>query len=339
MRQLIMSRVKRKLRTLMSPSATVTPLTSAAHENEVYRGYDATDVARTGRFSDLSLPTKQGYVTDFFGIRTSVAVLPYVAHLSGHRVEALPFPDDSVHADGIEYAALTMAVERSKGQRFTAMELGAGWGPWLAASGTLAKRRGATDVQLVGVEADPGRYQFMLEHLQENDLRPHSADPMTTADGVMCDLRLGAAWWENTTLFFPVVDSANDHGGAVSPTRTPEDYRGLKLDQREVRAWSVPELLEQYNPIDFLHVDIQGSEGELIEKCVEPLTKRVRHMFVGTHSRKIEGDLIDLLSRHGWQLLNEKPCRFDPSLDRPTLPGKTTRDGAQFWINVEFAGA
>ena len=333
MLQTILRRIKNSLRMLIRPIAPVSPLSTEAHENEVYRGYDADDVTRTGHLADLSVPTKDGYVTDFLGTRTSIAVLPYVAHLSGQRVDGLPFPDDSVHADGIEYAALAVAIERSKGSRFTAMELGAGWGPWLAASAILAQRLGATDIRLVGVEADPGRYQFMLDHLHENGLRPSSADAVTTVDGVMCDLRLGAAWWEDSTLFFPVVDSANDHGGAVSDARTQEDYRGLRLEQREVRAYCVPQLVEQYGPIDFLHVDIQGSEGELIERCVGALTERVRHMFVGTHSRKIEGDLIALLSEHGWQLTNEKPCRFDPLLDRPTLAGKTTRDGAQFWIN------
>ena len=332
MLQPTIQKVKRRLhRIVVEHLPTRAP--DSAHENEVYRGYNQRDIERTATYANAEGSTKAGFVTDFLGIRTSVAVLPYVAHLSGQRVSGLPFPDDSMHADGIEYAALSFAVDGAASGCFTAMELGAGWGPWLAASGVLAKRRGIAEVRLVGVEADSGRYEFMFEHLHENGLRPLSRESLTTVDGVTCDLRLGAAWWENSTLYFPVVDSANDHGGAVSQTRSSQDYRGLQLDHREVQAFSVPELLDHYLAVDFLHVDIQGSEGDLITRCLDSLNRCVKHMFIGTHNRKIEGDLIDLLMRNGWDLLNEKPCRFDPLIDRPTLTGKTTRDGAQFWVN------
>jgi hypothetical protein len=59
----------------------------------------------------------------------------------------------------------------------------------------------------------------------------------------------------------------------------------------------------------------------------------VRHLFVGTHSRTIEGDLIELLWSRRWRLLREQPCVFDLNRDGPVLNALTIRDGGQFWAN------
>lgn len=59
----------------------------------------------------------------------------------------------------------------------------------------------------------------------------------------------------------------------------------------------------------------------------------MRFLFVGTHSRKIEGDLIATLFKRGWKLEREKPCRFDGQGHTPILTGLTTDDGGQVWRN------
>jgi hypothetical protein len=51
------------------------------------------------------------------------------------------------------------------------------------------------------------------------------------------------------------------------------------------------------------------------------------------HSRKIDGDLIDLFFRHGWSLENEKPTRFDYNRHASSLEAMTVMGGTQVWRN------
>jgi hypothetical protein len=43
-----------------------------------------------------------------------------------------------------------------------------------------------------------------------------------------------------------------------------------------------------------------------------------------------------LLNAHGWVLMREKPCRFDPGENVEDWCGATTVDGSQYWINGKF---
>lgn len=308
-----------------------------ARENEFYGGYSSADLERIERVLACPAAPTPGFITDFIGVRTSPEYLPYAAHLAGNVVANLPVPDDSLHAETIEYAALARVVESMRDDRFRMFELGAGWGPWLSAAGVLARRRGVREIHLVGVEADPGRFVFLQRHLAENGLRPAGDAPSSVVADVRCDLFNGAAWWQPTVMYFPQVDSANDHGGAATTHSAGADYRGLALEHRPVQAYALADLVRRFGPVDFVHVDIQGGEYELLSRSMEVLRGSVRFLFVGTHSRKIEGDLIALLLANNFRLLNEKPCRFDPETPRPTLEGMTTRDGSQFWSNEMLA--
>ncbi len=86
-------------------------------------------------------------------------------------------------------------------------------------------------------------------------------------------------------------------------------------------------------PMDLLHIDIQGLEHDVLAGSIELLNQRVRAIFVGTHSRKIEGLLIDLFHANGWRLERERPAKFVYEPTRPDVVGWTTRDGGQYWIN------
>ena len=46
------------------------------------------------------------------------------------------------------------------------MELGAGWGPWPVVGAVAGSLRGIEAVRLLGVEADPGRVELMVQHLR-----------------------------------------------------------------------------------------------------------------------------------------------------------------------------
>lgn len=302
---------------------------------DAYGGYTDDDVARIASLARSTEPTP-GFVTDFVGVRTRPGFLPPAATYEGTTIGEVPVPGDRLHAETIEYAALARVLHDRRPGAFVVYELGAGWGPWMALAGVLARRLGQAGISLVGVEADPNHLEFCKQHLVDNGLRPAGDDLQTELGGVRCELLAGAVWFENTELAFPDGDPMDYALAARSPGDDVE-YRGFETPHRMVPAFGLGGLLAKEPVVDFVHLDIQGAELDVIERSLDALGSTVRYLFVGTHSRQIEGNLFALLGRNGWELLNEKPCRFvlDPAV--PTLEGMTTRDGAQFWRNRRLA--
>jgi hypothetical protein len=82
--------------------------------------------------------------------------------------------------------------------------------------------------------------------------------------------------------------------------------------------------------LDLLHIDIQGSEYDLLRDIFELISRKVRFVFVGTHSRQIEGKLFDLfLASPSWSLEMERGCIFNLVDGRP----QEYCDGVQLWRN------
>ncbi|MDJ0767976.1 MAG: hypothetical protein QNJ12_04250 [Ilumatobacter sp.] len=315
------------------PSVAAPEPAEGLHECELYRGYDDADVARLELLrSPAPVAGKPGFATDFIGARTRIDMLPGADRFDGRTVYELPVPGDRLHAETAEYAALALAFSLAGPDRFQVFELGAGWAPWMTGAGLVAKRRGIGHVRLLGVEAGDQRFGFALDHLAENGLRPAGDEPVTELDGVRCELLHGAISWEDGELFFPTGD-ALDYGMAAQPTDAPHDYRGVAFEQRAVQAFALPRLLAEHGLVDLLHIDIQGTEAELIERSLGPIDEHVRVMCVGTHSRAIEGELLGTLHRAGWRLHGEKPCRFVHDADGATLEAMTSHDGVQTWVN------
>ncbi len=113
-----------------------------------------------------------------------------------------------------------------------------------------------------------------------------------------------------------------------------QDYRGRPLAFKEVKALSLQTILAKYDYYDLCHIDVQGAECDVVAGGQDVLNRKVRRVVVGTHSRSIEGKLIDALSRNGWLLELEKPCIFNhPTSAIAIDESQTTRDGTQVWLN------
>lgn len=133
---------------------------------------------------------------------------------------------------------------------------------------------------------------------------------------------------------FPVVESAWENGGQAVASQAARDYVGREVRHEQVRAYTIDQILP-HQPIDFLHVDVQGAEGDVIPSSTDFLSRYVRDLFVGTHSRAIEGRL---LHANGWRLVRERPTKFEYRSHLPSVVGWTTRDGGQFWMNPRARG-
>jgi FkbM family methyltransferase len=129
------------------------------------------------------------------------------------------------------------------------------------------------------------------------------------------------------------VECTSENGNLADKSKHA-DYRGAIFDEYiDVEMLSFDSVLEREQLWDLVHIDVQGTETELCSASAEMLNRRVRWLVIGTHSRKIDGDLIDLFFRNGWVLENEKPARFNYHPAWPSLEVMTSKDGTQVWQN------
>ncbi|HUB48836.1 MAG TPA: class I SAM-dependent methyltransferase [Acetobacteraceae bacterium] len=312
-----------------TPTTPASPV--AATPGEIYSGWSATDLPLFDLFSHAQPQPCAGFVTDWVGTRTRTSSLWDWAREYDGKVTPRPVPHDLYEA--IEWVGLLRAVASSRHGRFTMMELGAGFAPWLGAGASAARLRGIGDVHLMGVEADPGRFALMQQHFLDNGLDPATHRLVCAAVGV----GRGRARWPR------IADPANASG--ARPVR--EDGGGLDIADSAYMAGAVddfidvdilplPELLEEQPEWDLLHMDVQGWETALCAGCADALTRRVRRMVIGTHSRAIDGEIIVTMRRAGWVLENEKPTRFTFDPSKGSLELMTEVDGVQVWRNSRF---
>ena len=292
-----------------------------------YPGYLPEDTDLVSRYACGQAAVKEDHYIDGFGVRTDFTCVPFVspACLDIERLQ-LPLPDDGFHAEGIEYAALLDAFDNRKAKgRFTAVEVGSGWGPWIGLAGVLANTHGADVLCLIGAEASAERYALMCRHLERNGLTPASRRMIKTFHG--------AIWTHDGEVQFP-DSNVEDMGAAVNAQGSKTDYRGHRVTTVSTPCVRLSTLCEDAGLIDFLHIDVQGSELDIIRNEAEWLGKNVRAMMIATHSRVIEGGVMNLLGGLGWVLKREKPCRFRMD-DNPceNWEGVTQADGSQHWIN------
>jgi FkbM family methyltransferase len=295
--------------------------------NDFFGGWQPSDLDLFAKYGFASTPMS-GHITDYFGARTPGTCVPWAAGLDGAVIAEPPIPDDGVRAETIEYLALLNSLEGSHDQTFTMIEIGSSYAPWACLAGVLARRGGKRRVNLKSVEASAFFQTLILDNIKANNL--DSSSEMTE---VVFSAVQGAAGAAEGFTYFPVVSSAMENGGQTSSSDITSDYVGRNVAHEKVQMYTIAKLLDGFEKFDFLHCDIQGSERDVLVPSVALLTQKVRHMFIGTHSRKIEGELIECFHGAGWRLDRERPAMFTHRPDLKDVVGMTTRDGGQYWIN------
>ncbi|MDP2269812.1 MAG: FkbM family methyltransferase [Archangium sp.] len=273
----------------------------------------------------------EGHITDYFGVRTPVEYVPWARASAGQVQTEAPLPDDGVRAEAIEYFALLDTLENSRGSEFSMIELGASYGPWTCLGGVLAARAGKKKVSLRAVEAA----SFFMKHIPAY----FALNGLKGGRKTKFELKAihGAVGIKPGTMHFPKVTSATENGGQALYENATSDYVGRTVEHEPVDVKTLDDVFEGLPTIDLLHCDIQGSEDEVLTFGAALLTQRVRRMFIGTHSRIIEGKLIECFHRHGWSLKRERPTHFEHRLDTLSTTGMTLRDGGQYWVNNKLA--
>ncbi len=294
---------------------------------DFFGGWQPSDADLLNRYYMPAEPS-EGKITDFFGIKTDSSFHAWAAHLHNQIVNVIPIPDDSLRAETIEYYATLNSFEMAPEGTFSMAEIGASYGPWTCFAATLAKRYNRI-ARLVAVEASSFLYALIPQHLMENGINPNEGN---------ISLIKGAVASEHGNLHFPIVTSAAENGGQIIDQPGESDYLGRKVEYEAVQAFPLAEVLPT-GMVDLVHIDVQGVEFDVLSSAIHSLNARVRVIFIGTHSRLIEGQLIELFHKNGWELERERPTKFVYTHGRPDVVGWTTRDGGQYWINRNLVPA
>jgi len=286
------------------------------------------------RFTTPLVPN-QGEIIDWLGIRTDIAchgwvTVPPVGYI---HILGLPIPTDMIHAEAIEYVALAVAMERAVANfdgNFRAIELGASYAPWAIAAAVLAERKGFGDIEVRAVEASEATVPKILAHASRNGLtdKPHiRVKPIFSAVHV-----------SDEDLFFPRVNVASDNGARATTEMNDTDYRGLALAYDRVPGLRLSTLCADLTRVDFLHLDLQGAEEDLLQDddFMATLDTKVATLFLATQSRLIEGIALKKLAKLGWRLIRERPTTYQQNDRTADVNGWTTRDGGQLWLNPRF---
>lgn len=289
---------------------------------QLFPGYTGEDTRIFSEFINPNAKPEPGYLTDFLGSRIRISSLWKEARTLDGQLLGLPIPGD-FHAEAVEWIGLLKAVRSATG-KYVAMELGAGFGPWVVAGGLAARGRGINNIHLYAVEGDPEHFKSLQHHFVDNGFQPNEHTLIEAAVGTAA----GVAQW-------PVLDgaSAAEEWG-LRPMYSNVDYNGRQFDKtRPVSVLPMHNLVVREPCWDLIHIDVQGEEVDICQSCIEELNTRVRWIIVGTHSRKIDGLFLDMMWSAGWFLEHEKPAKFTFQPNATSLEALTTMDGTQVWRN------
>lgn len=306
--------------------ANIRELFLLSQEFKLNKGFglpDLADIEILNRFVPFcSAPAPAGYFNDFLGAKTSLSYLPAFFQTKSGTFEGPPgSPTAGMHSSAEWIGTLRSALEAK--EKFVVVELGAGWAPWLVSSAFAAKRRGITNIKLIGVEGSAEHVEFMRRHFKDNDIDPNAHQILHAVVGA-----------KDGIARFPKLLNPSGHYGANA------DFAGQGSDKdpglgawEEIKSISIKTLLKDVDFVDLMHIDIQGAETDVVRAAVPTLNDKVRRLVIGTHSRHIEADLLEILSTAGWFLEAEKSCILTQHGDaRLTL----MIDGEQVWRNKKF---
>ncbi|MED5550665.1 MAG: FkbM family methyltransferase [Pseudomonadota bacterium] len=187
----------------------------------------------------------------------------------------------------LDWVVVLESVARARGS-YRIVELGAGWGTWTSAALAACRQNSAIkEVEAAAIEADLTHWKWMKEHFANNAL---------AGEGV--HLIRGAVSASPGEISFPEIDNPDeDYGASTRNVASAPRYV-------TVRAYTIREILDLLSgPVDFMHIDIQGVEYDVIPPSMELLNAHVKATLVGTHisSEKHHG-MVKLFEDAGWKI-------------------------------------
>jgi len=277
------------------------------------------------RFGVADVEMDEDWFCDFLGVRTRSGFVDWAG--VGRKPVLPPFDEEY-----FEWIDVMEAVTRAEGE-FTMIELGAGYGRWLVRAVAALRIANPMPYRLAGVEAEPTHFQWLGEHLTDNEV----------------DL-------ERSWLIMAAI--SGDAGRVPFHVGNPREWYGQAMAQgikrigwlwnvwnvmmgrkdrtlRWVKSVTLTEILDRFEKVDLIDLDVQGAEADVLESAPAELDHKVARLHIGTHSHEIEDRLRRLFGRLGWRRLNDYAC-----LAKSETPYGTIEfgDGVQTWLNPRFGG-
>jgi FkbM family methyltransferase len=272
---------------------------------------------------------RPGFVANFLGGLTDVRFVPGINSLSGF-VEGYPIPGN-FHGDTLEWVG-TLRSTLDASDTFTMLELGAGWAPWCVIGYLAAKQRGLGTIRVIAVEGDAGHVQFIKETFATNGI---GSEVGTAIHGVV-----GVTDGE---ALFPEANDASRVYSGVAAFSDGERTEGLFADftvrnaqiieeVRQVPCFNLATLMRDYDRVDLIHCDIQGTEADLFSSVIALVSAKVKRVVVGTHSFDIDRRLACIFAKNNWELEGINASVMSEDGTKPVI----LRDGVQVWRNARF---
>jgi len=254
---------------------------------------------------------------------------------------SLPHP---LSEDYYEWIDLLTAVAGA-GPRVVMVELGAGYGRWAVNCAMACRRvmgREPPAALLIAVEGDRRRIGWLSEHFEMNGLHHddavefhlieavvgRNAAPAVFEEGPVTDYSFGTARLTPAAMT-AVLASGAERVGLRNPNI---DYTG-----RVVTATPLADILDLANaPVDYLSIDIQGAEAEVVEGGIDAMNRLVRRVHLGTHGHDLEDRVHDCLIANGWLITRFWRRHTDCHAEYGRF---TTDDGIIAALNPRLVGA
>lgn len=239
------------------------------------------------------------FMENYPEMRSSGAV--YFRHSEGS-----PHLPERLSEDYYEWIDLLSAIA-SASDHFVSIEVGAGYGRWLAnAAKALDRFRGPRIKSrfFCGVEMQDSAFDWMRQHLDVNGVA--ESERLMLLTGVsdvtayeLMELRPGVDYGTPVQPF-PGDLLKNYYEAGTYYLKIDGVDNPYKIIKVMPLADILRELVGRAGVVDIMHVDIQGAEMRAIPAAIDVLNRQVKRMHIGTHGRDIEVELPQLLARNGW---------------------------------------
>jgi FkbM family methyltransferase len=289
------------------------------------------------KFSPYSGPVPEGCQIDFIGATTRCEFVETSNEFPSEVQLAYPTVDEEY----FEWIDILESVSLAR-DRYTMLELGAGYGRWAVRAATALRRRGIERCHLVAVEPEPLHFKWLRQHLCDNGLDPAKH---TLVHGAVTDQ-------PGKTLFYVGMPNGGQdradqwYGQAIArsyeqlQTKTWKRYRGFRVlkfksgwKSIEVQAVTLESLLRDLDRVDLIDMDVQGEELKIVQSAIDEVDRKVRRLHIATHTPEIQKGLKDALGSRGWICHFDFPCF---STTETTFGPVSFEDGVQSWTNPRF---
>ena len=304
-----------------------------------------------GKYKCLSGKVKDGYSNDFLGVVTKKKYYPLT----------IPSMNDypPFNEEYFEWIDLLESVANAN-KTFTMVELGAGWGRWLARAVGALRQYNNIPYYLIGVEAEPTHVRWMKEHFIENDINLSNCKIVQSAVGKY------DGYCKFLTNIPPscygqhiIIKGSLDGGSVLTPnlsvpTKSNKDVviSGLKAlshinimpilkyiyyiklqnirQGKKIKSVSLYTIIKDIKSVDLIDSDIQGSEYDVFSALPKEEYNKIKRIHIGTHSIEVENKLRELFNDIGWR--NNYDFSIQNTID--TEYGRIHFiDGVQSWSN------